>query len=124
MSLFQMEYETRVSSEPASYDRRPPYSRYDDEPAPDRRPPPPADDLPPPRPKPYSSMYPRPFGTQSSSSYTEFRRTTPDYPPAEGRQYNDEYQEPVPESATYRYGSTAYRNPTTDYDDPSREATR
>ena len=90
-----------------------------------RLPPPPADSLPPhPILKPYSSMYPRPFGTQSSSSYTEFRRTTSDFPLAEDRQFNDEYQKPVPESAAYRYGNTASHNPATDYDNPSREATR
>lgn len=119
-----MEFESRVSSEPASYDRRPPVARYEEDHMPDRRPPPPDDDQPPPRPKAYSSMYPRPFGTQSSTSYNEFRRTAPDYPPSDRRSYNDDYQEPMPEDATRSYGSTAYRNPTTDYDDPNQDATR
>lgn len=135
-----MEYEYRVSSVPAptdrsrgnepderprppAYDRRqPPPNHYDDEPPPSRRPPPPSDDQAPNRPKPYSSVYPRPFGTQSSANYSDYRRAAPEY--NDGRHYNGEYQQPVPESATYRYGSTAYRNPVTDYDDPRGDATR
>ena len=118
-----MEYENRVSNEPAPYDRRPPpTSHYDDEPAPNRRPPPPSDDQAPNRPKPYSNVYPRPFGTQSTAYHPDSRRTTTDY--NDRRQYNGEYQQPVPESATYRYGSTAYRNPATDYDDARGETTR
>jgi hypothetical protein len=118
-----MEYENRVSSEPPSYDRRPPPpNHYDDEPPPNKRPPPPSDDQVPNRPKPYSNVYPRPFGTQSSAYYSDSRRTATDY--NDGRQYNGEYQQPVPESATYQYGSTAYRNPATDYDDARGDATR
>ncbi|XP_028402377.1 tight junction protein ZO-1-like isoform X2 [Dendronephthya gigantea] len=118
----KMEYASRVSSEPPSYDRRPPPpNHYESEPPPSRRPPPPAEDQGPNRPMPYSNVYPRPFGTQSSTYYSDYRRTTTDHD--EGRQYNGDYQQPVPESATYRYGSAAYRYPANDYDDERGEAT-
>lgn len=131
-----MQYEQLVSSDPLPYDRRPPpSSRYEDEPPTSRRPPPPSEEAPS-RPKPYASAYTRPFGgTQSAGYYNDYRRTTTDYNDERryndeyqkggpGRQFNDEFQQPVPESATYRYGSTAYRNPATDYDDPRGDATR